>query len=71
MKLTVKLCGLFCLSTASAIEALTKRTTVVGLSKKKPADSLVLATILLECTAARSLVASVSVSSDALGLMLI
>ena len=61
----------FCRSTASAIEPCTKRTTVSRASANSSADSLSLATVLLECTLARSLVASVSVSLDALGVMLI
>ena len=60
----------FCQTTASAIESCTKRTTVLQASMNSSADSLSLAAVLLERTAARSLVASVSVSLDALGVML-
>ena len=61
----------FCRSTASAIESCTKRTTVSQASMNSSADSLSSAAVLLERTVARSLFVSVSVSLDALGVMLI
>ena len=61
----------FCRSTASAIESCKKRTTVSLARINSSADSLSLAAVLLESTVARSLVASVSVSLDALGVILI
>ena len=61
----------FWLSTASVIVSCKIQTTVMRAIMKTSAEMLSLSTVLLECTAARSLVASVSVSSDALGLMLI
>ena len=61
----------FCRSTTSAIESCTKRTTVSPASINYSADSQSLAAVLLEHTVARSLVASVSVPLDALGVMLI
>ena len=61
----------FCRSTASAIESCKKRTTVSRASINLSSDSLSLATVLLECTVSKSLVASVIVSLDTLGVMLI
>ena len=61
----------FCRSTAFAIESCTKRTTVSRASMNSSAESLSLDAVLLERTVARSLFVSVSVSLDALGVMLI